>query len=227
MIRVLMVVTSTERLGESETPTGAWLEELAAPFNTFQDAGFEISLASPEGGPAPIDPLSLEQPWLTANGSRFMANREAQDAVAATLRLDQIEATGFDGVFLVGGAGTAWDYPDCDHLARITSALYHAGRPVAAVCHGVLGLSGTVNAEGRHAIYGRQITGVSNSEERVTGFDKVVPVLPEDRLEALGGQYSSADDFQPHVVEDENILTGQNPASAEPLAQRMVDQLTN
>lgn len=226
MTHILMVVTSTSRLGESGTPTGAWLEELAAPFNAFKNEGYEITLASPLGGAAPIDPLSLEDPWLTPEGKHFMADSAAQVALSATLPLADVDAEAFDGIFLVGGAGTAWDFPDSEPLTALTSAIYQAGRPLAALCHGVLGLTNTQDAEGRHVIEGRSVTGVSNNEERATGYDAIVPILPEDRLQSLGGRYSCAKAFHAHVVEDGQILTGQNPASAAPLARCMIRALS-
>ncbi len=226
MTHILMVVTSTNRLGESETPSGAWLEELAAPYNTFRDAGFDITLASPQGGQAPIDPMSLEDPWLTGDGRRFMNDDDARQALAATPALPDLDAGDFDSIFLVGGVATAWDYPVSESLARLTSDLYAAGCPLVGVCHGVLGLVGTVDSEGRHVVNGRRVTGVSNNEEQATGFDKIVPVLPQDRLESLGGRYSSAEPFQEHVILDGQLMTGQNPASAGPLARRLVEKLT-
>ncbi len=226
MTRIVMIVTSINRLGKTHTPSGAWLEELAGPWNAFTDAGFAITLGSPMGGAAPIDPLSLEQPWFTLEGERFMADASAQQMLSQTLRIEEIHADESDALFLVGGAGAAWDYPESVHLARLVENFHASGRPVAAVCHGVLGFCEAVQPDGRRLVDGRCVTGVSNAEETLTGFDKIVPVMPENRLTELGGKYSCASPFDAHIEADGILFTGQNPASAKPLAQRIVDTLS-
>jgi len=177
--RVLMVVSSRERLGDSDQRTGAWLEELAASYYVFADAGLDVALASPRGGAAPIDPLSLQEPWITADGRRFLADRDAQARLAATQPLAGVAPRDFSAIYLVGGVATAWDFPDNVELTSIVEALHRAGRPVAGVCHGVLGLAGARDAAGVAIVRGRGVTGVSNAEEVLTGFDKIVPVMPE------------------------------------------------
>lgn len=223
--RVLMVVSSRAQLGVTDRPTGAWLEELAASYYVFVDAGFEVEVASPRGGKAPIDPLSLEDPWITADGRRFVADAAAQAKLAATLPLAVVKPKQFRAIYLVGGAATAWDFSDNPELTSIVESLHRAGRPVAGVCHGVLGLTHACDANGIALVKGRSVTGISNAEEIMTGFDKLVPVLPENRLRGLGGRYSCAPPFEKHVMVDSGVLTGQNPASAGPLARAVLEEL--
>jgi putative intracellular protease/amidase len=220
-----MVVSSRERLGETDQPTGAWLEELAASYYVFLDAGFDIELASPRGGKAPIDLLSLDDPWITADGRRFVADAAAQVKLAATLSLAVVKPERYRAVYLVGGAATAWDFSNNLELTSIVESLHRGGRPVAGVCHGVLGLTHARDANGVALVHGRSVTGISNAEEILTGFDKLVPVLPEDRLRGLGGRYSCAAPFESHVMVDGGVLTGQNPASAGPLARAVLKEL--
>jgi putative intracellular protease/amidase len=224
MRAILMIVTSHRQLPNG-APTGLWLEELAASYNVFEDAHCSIALASPLGGAAPVDPMSLTEPWLTADGRRFRADTVASARLEDTLRLDEVDPGKWDGLYLVGGAATAWDYPANARLSALVSSLFSAGKPVAAVCHGVLGLTGARDGDGQPIVARRAVTGISNAEEALTGFDKLVPVLPESRLRELGARYSCAAPLQSHVVADENLLTGQNPASAGPLARRMLENL--
>jgi putative intracellular protease/amidase len=223
--RVLMVVSSRERLGDTDQRTGAWLEELAASYYVFADAGYDVVLASPRGGAAPIDPLSLNDPWITGDGRRFVADAAAQANLASTLPLSEVKAEEFATVYLVGGAATAWDFADNVELTSIVERVHRAGRPVAGVCHGVLGLSNAKDRNGVPLVDGRSVTGVSNAEEVMTGFDKLVPVFPEDRLRARGGRYTCAPPLEEHVVVDRGVLTGQNPASAGPLARALLAEL--
>jgi putative intracellular protease/amidase len=222
MTRILMIVTSYGRIEKADQPTGAWLEELAASYYVFHDAGYEIDIASPKGGAGPLDPLSLEEPWLTAHGKRFQADPTATAKLAGTLPLSRIRARDYAALYLVGGAATAWDFPADPVIAAAVGELHAARRPVAGVCHGVLGLTSAVDAGGRSILAGRRVTGISNAEETLTGFDKLVPLLPENRLRELGGQYSCAAPLEAHVQVDGYVLTGQNPASAGPLAEAVV-----
>jgi putative intracellular protease/amidase len=225
MKKVLMVVSSYATMEANGAPTGAWLEELAASYYVFVDAGCDVSIASPRGGAAPLDPLSLEAPWLTVAGERFRADPLATSRLANTARLADVAAQTFDAVYCVGGAATAWDFPGDAHLGAIVQELHSAGRPVAGVCHGVLGLTGARTANDAPIVSGRAVTGISNAEETLTGFDKLVPVLPETRLRELGARYSCAAPLAEHVVVDGHVLTGQNPASAGPLARAVLAQL--
>jgi putative intracellular protease/amidase len=226
MKRILMVVSSRAKLGDTDQPTGAWLEELAASYNIFVDAGSQVTLASPAGGAAPIDPLSLQEPWLTADGKRFLADEAAQSALSSTTPLSKVDARQFDAIYLVGGAATAWDFPSNSMLTGVVEQLHRAGKPVSGVCHGVLGLADARSSDGASILQGCKVTGISNAEEALTGFDKVVPVFPEDRLKERGGQYSCAGPLECHVVADDIVLTGQNPASAGPLARAVLARLS-
>lgn len=224
MPNILMIVSSQARMPNG-TATGVWLEELAASYYVFLDAGCHVELASPLGGPAPLDPLSLTEPWLTAAGRRFQEDGIAAAKLAGTATLDEVEPLRFDAMYLVGGAATAWDFPRNPRLTALVSALFTRHRPVAGVCHGVLGLTDANDGNGTPIVAGRNVTGISNAEEVLTGFDKLVPVLPETRLTTLGARYSCAPPLEAHVVVDANLLTGQNPASAGPLARAVMDQL--
>ena len=225
MKKVLMVVSSYATMEANGAPTGAWLEELAASYYVFVDAGCDVSIASPRGGAAPLDPLSLEAPWLTAAGERFRADPIATSRLANTTRLADAGGQTFDAIYCVGGAATAWDCPGDAHLGAIVQKLHASGRPVAGVCHGVLGLTAARTADDAPIVSGRAVTGISNAEETLTGFDKLVPVLPETRLRELGARYSCAAPLAEHVVVDGHVLTGQNPASAGPLARAVLAQL--
>ncbi|HVO46031.1 MAG TPA: type 1 glutamine amidotransferase domain-containing protein [Steroidobacteraceae bacterium] len=249
MERVLLVVSSCARMtppagqsaqaaGESAGPadgsgsqpgavTGAWMEELAASYYAFADAGCEVLIASPRGGEGPIDPLSLQLPWLTDTGRRFQADAQAREKLSDTISLAEVRAADFDALYLVGGAAAAWDFPCDDHLARVIQDLASAHRPVAAVCHGVLGLTKARDTQGNAIVANRAVTGISNAEEIMTGFDKLVPLLPEERLKELGARYSCAEPFAAKVVSDGNLFTGQNPASAAPLALAVIASLRN
>jgi putative intracellular protease/amidase len=222
-MNILMVVSSKSTMGEGGSPTGAWLEELAASYWVFRDAGHTVVLSSPQGGEAPLDPMSLQPDWLTAAGKRFQADAAAMAALAATSRLDGVDPDEFAAAYLVGGVATAWDFPRNTDLSRIVSALFVQGKPVAGVCHGVLGLTDARDDAQQPIVAGRQVTGISNAEEVLTGFDQIVPVLPESRMRELGGIYRCAEPFAECVVVDGNLMTGQNPASAGPLAKAVLD----
>lgn len=224
--KIVMIVTSHDALGDTGQKTGVWLEELAASYYALVDAGHEVTLASPKGGTAALDPASLAAPWFTDFGRRFLADAKAKAKLDATSRIESIDPEQLAGLYLVGGAGAAWDFPNNAALAKAVSALHGSGRPVAGVCHGVLGLTGANDAEGRSIFAGRGATAISNAEETMIGYDKIVPILPETRLRELGARYSAAEPLGEHVVCDGNLLTGQNPTSAGPLARALLQQLS-
>lgn len=226
-VSVLFVLTSHSDLGDTGAKTGTWLEELASAYYVFVDAGYRVQLASVAGGAVPIDPASLDAPWLTDAGRRFQADAEASAALGATPRLADVDAAGFGAVYYVGGAGAAWDFPVDVDVRRIAEAIDRAGGVVSGVCHGVLGVTTAVTVEGKPLVAGREVTGVSNKEEELTTFDKVVPVLPENRLVELGGIYGcAAEPFGAYVAVDGNLVTGQNPASAPHVARMVIERLT-
>lgn len=224
---VLMIVTSHDMLGTTGARTGTWLEELATPYFTFIDAGYEVSIASPRGGYAPIDPASCESPWISANGVRFLSDAEARSKLDNSLPLDPaVGAVGFpDAAFIVGGTGTLWDFPDSQPLGRLLWKMAAFERPVAAICHGVAALLAARDNQGRSIANGRRVTCFSNAEERQLEFHAIVPFLVETALTEAGADVSVAPPFEPHVVVDGLLLTGQNPASAAPLARALVNQL--
>jgi putative intracellular protease/amidase len=221
--RVLMVVTSNDRLGSTGGATGSWLEELAAAYFAFVEAGIEVAIASPRGGKVPLDPASLEVPWLTDCGRRLLAHTVALSRLEGSERLTDINARDFDAVILIGGAGAAWDLPFDRALIDILEVLHRHDRILAGVCHGVLGLTGARREDGSLLVAGCAVTGVSDEEEKLAGYDKVLPMLPQRRMIELGARYSrAAAAFGAHVVRDGNLITGQNPASATPLARTMI-----
>lgn len=217
--RVLFVLTSHKDLDRNGTPTGTWLEELAASYYPFEEAGWDITIASVKGGDAPIDPASLEEPWLTDTGKRFQADATAMGRVKESRKLADVAADDFDAVYMVGGAGTAWDFPDNPVLGRVLATTAQSG-VIGGVCHGVCGLLNPV--DGKALAVGRKLTCISDKEEEITGFDKLVPLLPETALKQAGSIVTVADPFEAHVVADGNVVTGQNPASAGGVAEAML-----
>jgi putative intracellular protease/amidase len=224
-MKVLIVLTSHDQLGDTGKKTGFWLEELAAPYYTFKDAGAEIVLASPKGGQPPLDPKSNEPDFQTALTRRFEADAEANAQLASTVRLDSVSQADFDTVFYPGGHGPLWDLAeDRDSIALIESFI-EAGKPVALVCHAPGVLRHVQAANGRPLVEGLQVTGFTNTEEEGVGLTQVVPFLVEDELKANGGHYSKGPDWGSYVVRDGLLITGQNPASSTEAAEVLVKQL--
>lgn len=224
-MKLLMVLTSHDRLGDSGQKTGFWLEEFAAPYYVFKDAGAEITLASPAGGQPPLDPKSDRPDAQTEATRRFQADQAAQTALAKTIPLSSVVADAYDAVFYPGGHGPLWDLAeDADSIALI-EAFYRAGKPVAAVCHAPCVFRHAKAPDGSPLVRTKLVTGFSNSEEAAVGLTEIVPFLVEDELKQNGGQYSKAEDWQPYAVSDRNLITGQNPASSEAVAQAVLQQL--
>lgn len=223
--KILFIVTSHGELGSSGNASGSWLEELATPYWQFVDAGFDVTIASPKGGKAPIDPMSLEDAWISDNGRRFLGDATASAKMNGTQPLESISDEGLDGIFLVGGTATTWDFPHNPVIKRLAETLFARGDVVAGICHGVIGLVQTVDPNGEPLVKNRKLTSISNAEDVMMGVDKIVPVLPEDMLRKLRAIYSAAQPFGAHVVCDAPFFTGQNPASAEPLAKQIIDHL--
>ena len=220
-----MILTSHDQLGDTGKKTGFWLEEFAAPYYVFRDAGATITLASPKGGQPPLDPKSDAPDAQTPATERFKADLEANAQLAATHKLSEIDVAAYDGVFYPGGHGPMWDLAnDSDSIALIQDALA-AEKPVAAVCHAPAALKNVKNADGTPLVKGKSVTGFSNSEEDAVGLSDIVPFLLEDTLKEQGGQYSRGDDWAVHVVEDGLLITGQNPASSEEAAKRLLAKL--
>jgi putative intracellular protease/amidase len=224
-MKVLMIVTSHDRLGDSDRKTGFWLEELAAPYYVFTDAGAEVTLASPLGGQPPIDPRSDTPDYQTADTRRFRSDPAAEASLAGTVKLGGISAADYDAVFFVGGHGTMWDVAEEPASIALLEIMFAAVKPVAAVCHGSAVFRHAKAPDGAPLVHGKRVAGFSNREEASVGLTEVVPYLVEDMLRTNGGVYSQADNFQSHVVADGNLVTGQNPASSKGAATAVVDML--
>ena len=224
-MNILMVLTSHDTLGDSGKKTGFWLEEFAAPYYIFKDAGATITLASPRGGQPPIDPTSDAAEAQTEATRRFKADLAAQAVLAATLPLHEVAAGNFDAVFYPGGHGPLWDLANDKRSVALIETILAAGKPVAAVCHAPGVLRDVKAPGGAPLVQGRSVTGFTNSEEQAAGLTALVPFLVEDMLTQHGGRYSKAADWQPHVVVDGLLITGQNPASSGPAAQALLKAL--
>ncbi|RPE01223.1 type 1 glutamine amidotransferase domain-containing protein [Candidatus Pantoea deserta] len=224
-MKVLMVLTSHDRLGDTGRKTGFWLEELAAPYYVFKDAGAEITLASPKGGNPPLDPKSDEPDSQTELTRRFSADAEAKAQLAATVRLDSVAASDFDTVFYPGGHGPLWDLAEDQHSIALIEEFITSGKPVALVCHAPGVLRHVKTVAGRPLVEGKKVTGFANSEEEGVGLTKVVPFLVEDELIAKGGLYSKGEDWGSYVVQDGLLITGQNPGSSAATATQLLKQV--
>ncbi|UPT61418.1 MAG: type 1 glutamine amidotransferase domain-containing protein [Hyphomonadaceae bacterium JAD_PAG50586_4] len=223
--KILLILTSHTELGSTGSKTGSWLEELAQPYYAFKEAGCAVWLASMKGGAAPIDPMSLGEGWISPVGQRFVDDKEAQYAVANTKAVKDVSAQDFDACFVVGGVGGAWDFPGNRDLLALLDGLAARTAIIGAVCHGAVALADVKMPDGLALVRGRNVTSVSNAEEIAVGFDKIVPILPEEALKRACGYYSAAPPFAAHVVQSDFVFTGQNPASALPLAQAMLRKL--
>ncbi|MNL03135.1 General stress protein 18 [compost metagenome] len=224
-MKILMVLTSHDQLGNTGRKTGFWLEEFAAPYYAFKDAGADIVLASPKGGQPPLDPKSNEPDFQTELTHRFEADAAAKAQLAATVRLDSVSQADFDTVFYPGGHGPMWDLAEDKHSIALIESFIAAGKPVALVCHAPGVLRHVVTSDGKPLVQGKKVTGFTNTEEAAVGLTQVVPFLVEDELKAKGGLYSKGDDWAPYVVEDGLLITGQNPASSAAGAAALLKRL--
>ncbi|MEO3807441.1 type 1 glutamine amidotransferase domain-containing protein [Sphaerisporangium sp. B11E5] len=221
-MKVLIVLTSHDRLGDTGRKTGFWLEELAAPYYHFKEAGWEITLASPAGGRAPLDPKSNEERFRTGQTRRFEADPEAEARLDSTVRLDSVSPDDYDTVFYPGGHGPLWDLAEDTASIRLIERIVASGKPLAMVCHAPGALRHAVNPDGTALVAGRRVTGFTDSEEEAMGLTEVVPFLVEDELIAKGADFSKTADFEPYVVTDGLLVTGQNPASSAPAAIELI-----
>lgn len=224
-MKVLMVLTSHDELGTTGRKTGFWLEELAAPYYTFKDAGVAVVLASPKGGRPPLDPKSNEPDFQTDATRRFEADPDANAQLNATVRLDSVSSKDFDAVFYPGGHGPLWDLAEDRHSIALIESFVEAGKPTALVCHAPGVLKHVKASNGHPLVEGRKVTGFTNTEEAGVGLTDVVPFLVEDMLKANGGHYSKGPDWGSYVVADGVLITGQNPASSSAAASRLIDAL--
>ena len=223
-MKILMVLTSHDRLGDTGKKTGFWLEEFAAPYYAFGDAGVEVTLASPKGGQPPLDPKSDEPAGQTDATRRFKQDAAAQKALANTLVLAEVRAHDHDAVFYPGGHGPLWDLAEDASSIALIEAFYGTGKPVGAVCHAPAVLR-RVTVDGEPLVKGKRVTGFSNSEEAAVELTDVVPFLVEDELVRLGGRYEKAADWQSFAIIDGRLVTGQNPASSEAAAEQLLKLL--
>jgi putative intracellular protease/amidase len=224
-MKILMVLTSHDELGTTGKKTGFWLEELAAPYYAFLDAGVEITLASPKGGQPPLDPKSDEPDSQTDETRRFHADSAAQAVLASTVKLDTVDQEAFDAVFYPGGHGPLWDLANDKHSISLIEQTLQAGKPVALVCHAPGVMRDVKNADGTPLVKGKKVTGFTNSEEEGVGLTEVVPFLVEDVLKQNGGLYSRGDDWQSYTVQDGLLITGQNPGSSAETAKVLLASL--
>ncbi|MEN3168659.1 MAG: type 1 glutamine amidotransferase domain-containing protein [Gluconobacter cerinus] len=224
-MNILFVLTSHDRLGNTGQKTGFWLEEFAAPYYVFKDAGAQLTLVSPLGGQPPLDPKSNDPASQTADTERFRTDAEAQKMLAHTGKLADVRAEDFDAVFYPGGHGPLWDLAQDPASVALLEAFDRAGKPFGLVCHAPGTLIRVRAADGQPLVKGRKVTGFSNSEEQAVQLTDVVPFLIEDEFKRLGGLYEKGPDWQPHVVIDGHLITGQNPASSAAVAKALLQQL--
>ena len=225
-MKVLMVLTSHDKLGNTGKKTGFWLEEFAAPYYTFKDAGATITLASPLGGQPPLDPKSDTPDTQTEDTHRFKADPAAQTVLAHTLKLGEVAPSDFDAVFYPGGHGPLWDLAEDPASIDLIEFMLASGKPVALVCHAPGILRDVKGLDGTPIVQGKAVTGFTNTEEQAAGLTEIVPFLVEDMLVQNGGHYAKGADWQPYVVKDGLLITGQNPASSAPAAKKLLEQLS-
>jgi putative intracellular protease/amidase len=224
-MKILIVLTSHDQLGNTGKKTGFWLEEFAAPYYVLKDAGAAITLASPKGGQPPLDPKSDLPESLTELTKRFRKDKAAQAELANTKKLSDVSADDFDAVFYPGGHGPMWDMPDNKISIALIEAFVKADKPIGAVCHAPAALVNVRGKDGEYLVKSKHVTGFTNAEEEVVGLSNVVPFLLEDRLKERGGLYSKGADWAPYVQVDGKLVTGQNPASSRPAAQELLKLL--
>ncbi|MEM8774893.1 MAG: type 1 glutamine amidotransferase domain-containing protein [Pseudomonadota bacterium] len=223
--KILIILTSHDRLGNTGEKTGFWLEEFAAPYYVMKDAGFALTLASPKGGQPPLDPKSNQPDFQTDATRRFEADEAAIAELSSTKKLSDIDAGSFDAVFYPGGHGPLWDLVTDEHSISLIEDFWAQGKPIAAVCHAPIVLVNARDETGAHIVKGRDVTGFTNGEEAAVELTDVVPLLVEDTLIERDGKYAKGEDFAPFVLRDGNLITGQNPASSEPAAKLLLDML--
>jgi putative intracellular protease/amidase len=221
--RILIVVTSVGQVSSNGKPTGLWLEEFAAPYYLFQGAGVEITVASPQGGKAPVDPKSIQPDYLTETTKKFLADPAAQEKLNNTIRLGEVNPRNYDAVYYPGGTGPTWDLPEDRNSIRIIETFYRSGKPTALVCHAPAALKNVHDTHGDPLIKGKKIAGYSNSEEAAGQSTDMVAFSLEDMVKSEGGTYVKGEDWHSFVVSEGNLITGQNPASSLDVAKKILD----
>ena len=226
-LKVLVVLTSHDQLGDTGEKTGFWIEEFAAPYYVLQDAGVDVTIASPKGGQPPIDPKSALPDFQTEATKRFNADKELQTKLANSLALDTINEQDYDAIFYPGGHGPLWDLTNDKTSIALIESFWAHNKPVAAVCHAPAVFRYVKDSNGQPLVKGKKVTGFSNSEEEAVQLTDVVPFLVEDELIKLGALYSKGEDWHSYVVKDGHLITGQNPGSSEETAKALFTLLTN
>jgi putative intracellular protease/amidase len=224
-MKVLMVITSHDQLGNTGRKTGFWLEELAAPYFVFKEAGASLTLASPKGGRPPLDPKSNEPAFRTDVTIRFEQDAAAEAQLSKTVRLDSVRQEDFDTVFYPGGHGPMWDLAEDPNSVKLIESFLAAGKPISVVCHSTGALRHVRTADGKPLVKDREVTGFTNGEEAAVGLTDVVPFLVENEMLKLGAIFSKRLDWAPHVVNDGLLITGQNPHSSGPAAKALLAKL--
>lgn len=225
MKKVLVVLPSHDQLGNTGQKTGFWLEEFTDPYYKFIDSGYEVTIASPRGGKPPVDPKSIQRENQSESTQRFERDKSAQAKLENTLVLSQISANDYDTLFLPGGHGPMWDLSSDENMKKIVEDFYSDKKLVSAVCHGPAGLLQATDRNGNSILKGKRITGFTNNEESAVGLTKTVPFSLENRMKELGGKFEKGQDFKPFIVSDGQLITGQNPKSALPAAEKVVEIL--
>ncbi|NJB37757.1 MULTISPECIES: type 1 glutamine amidotransferase domain-containing protein [Flavobacteriaceae] len=225
MKNVLFVLTSHDELGNTGEKTGFWVEEFAAPYYLLKDKGVNVTLASPKGGQPPIDPKSNEPDFQTPATKRYFEDKETMDAMANTQKLNTVNAADYDAVFYPGGHGPLWDLAEDQDSVQLIENFYNSNKPVAAVCHAPAVFKNVKDQNGEPLVKGKQVTGFTNTEEAAVQLTEVVPFLVEDMLKENGGVYSKKEDWAAYAQEDGLLITGQNPASSELVAEMLLRRL--
>ncbi len=224
-MNVLFVLTSHDKLGDTGKKTGFWVEEFAGPYYTLKDKGVNITLATPEGGKAPIDPSSTTEDASTESTERYNNDPEAQERIANTTKLSEVNPAAYDAVFYPGGHGPLWDLSQDKTSITLIESFNQAQKPIGFVCHAPAALKNVKGTDGAPLVKGKKVTGFTNSEEQAVDLVDVVPFLVEDMLKENGGNYSKAADWNEYALQDGNLITGQNPASSKKVAEMLYDSL--
>lgn len=222
---ILVVLTSHSDLGDTGNKTGFWIEEFTTPYYYMVDNGANVTLASPDGGQPPIDPTSDKPENQTESTKRFKNDEALQEKLSKTHKLSEVSEKEYDAVFYPGGHGPLWDLAESEVSARLIESFYNADKPVAFVCHAPAALKKVKNVSGEPLVKGKKVTGFTNSEEELAGLTDVVPFLVEDMLKDNGGIYSKTGDYEEYALEDGLLITGQNPASSQKVAELLLNQL--
>lgn len=222
---ILIVLTSHEDLGNTGHKTGFWIEEFTTPYYHLIDNGAKVTLASPKGGQPPIDPTSAQDENQTESTKRYDKDEALKKQLKSTHKLSEISAKNFDAVFYPGGHGPLWDLAESEESAKLIEDFYQADKPISFVCHAPAALKKVKDESGEPLVKDKKVTGFTNSEEEMAGLTEAVPFLVEDMLKENGGNYSKGDDYKEYAIQDGLLITGQNPASSEKVAELLLNQL--